>query len=523
MVVAWRSPATLCANTEGICPFGGNIPAMANFGHLVSGAAWNIGGKFIQLGSSLVALAVIARLVGPEVYGIFALAWLVVGLFDVFVSSAPTDTLIQRKEISQGHLDATFWVATGMGVAIAVTVWYFAAYADRWLEGGALLAAILPWRAAVLPVQALAVAPTALLLRRSRFKALAGAETAASIVSNLAGVGMALAGAGVWSLVGMELVRTVVLCGSVYGLTRWRPGLALRTSHVGDLLAFNASTWGSWGLGYLGNQLPRFLLASTLGAQAVGFFALAQRLFDQVKNIVMIPAYQVVQAGIARAQEDVVTARRLTEGTLRVTGVVACPLFLGLAALAPILVTTVFGSSWTGAIPVVQIMMLLGVFASMSVVQAAVIRGMGKPHWEIGYEIVLVAVTALLLIPAARHGAEAAAAVVVVSAAVAAPVNSFFVRELTGLSIRLQTMAVMQAGLAASVMAVCVWAVGPMLTPVMPAAVALFLLVCLGALLYWALLRWSMPAAARIIQDLAVAAARRDPVAIRASLAGLRE
>jgi O-antigen/teichoic acid export membrane protein len=494
---------------------------MAQFGHLASGAAWSTAGKALQLGLSLLALAVIARIVGPHVYGIFALGWLVVGLFEVVVSSAPTDTLIQRRTLTAGHLNATFWAALLMGLLIAAGIWAGADLADRWLEGGALLAAILPARAAVLPLQALAVAPTALLLRESRFKAVAGAETLASVVSNLAAVALALAGTGIWSLVGMELVRVAVLCIGLYAITRWRPGFAMRPSHLRDLLAFNASTWGSWGLGYLSSQLPRFVLAASLGAQAVGFYALAQRLFDQVKNIVMVPAYQVVQAGVARAQHDVDSARRLTAGTLRVTAVVACPLFLGIAALAPVLVPAVFGVSWDDAVPVVQIVMLLGVLASMSVVQAAVIRGLGKPHWEILYELAVLLATALFLLISLPWGLNAAAAAVVLGSLVTAPVNARFVRELTGLGVGEQLGALSNAGVASVLMAVSVWGLSLLLAPALPAPLLLPLLVAIGAFLYWVLLKWSMPAAARVIQDVALAVARRDMTAVRATLGGL--
>jgi O-antigen/teichoic acid export membrane protein len=365
------------------------------------------------------------------------------------------------------------------------------------------------------------VAPTAILLRESRFKAVAGAETLASIASNLAGVALALAGTGIWSLVGMELVRVAVLCIALYAITRWRPGLAMRPSHLRDLLAFNASTWCSWGLGYLSSQLPRFVLAASVGAQAVGFYALAQRLFDQVKNIVMIPAYQVVQAGVARSQHDVATARRLTEGTLRVTGVVACPLFLGIAALAPVLVPAVFGDAWHDAVAVVQIVMLLGVLAAMSVVQAAVIRGMGKPHWEIVYELAVLAATALFLVVSLPWGLNGAAAAVVLGSLVTAPVNARFVRELTGLGIAVQLSAVFNAGLASLLMAAGVWGVAVLLAPTVPAALLLPLLVGFGAVLFWAFLKWTMPAAARVMQDVVLAVARRDLTALRSSFAGL--
>lgn len=493
---------------------------MAQIGHLVSGAAWNISGKVVQLSISLVSLGVIARLVGPEAWGVFALGWLVVGLFDIVVSGAPMDTLVQRKQVSAGHFNATLIMSVGIALLVVTAVWYSAASVSGWLDGGEVLAAILPMRAAVLPIQALAVGPTAQLLRASRFKALASAELVASVTSNLVGMGMAFAGAGIWSLVGVELTRAAVLGGAVFILTRWRPGLRVRRTDFSDLLAFNASTWAAWSLGYLNSQLPRLLIAAALGAHAVGVFALAQRLYDQVTNILMVPAYQVVQAGISRAQEDVDSARRLTEGTLRVTGVLACPLFLGLAALAPLLVPTVFGLAWMEAIPIVQILMLLGLQSSMSMVQSAVVRGMGKPHWDMLSAMVVVAVTTGLLTVSLPFGLAAAALAVVLSNFCIWPLDALFVRKLTRLPLASQAATVGRAGLAAMVMAVCVWTLAPTLLP-LTAPVALVMLTVIGAVLYWAMLRLLMPAAAGIIGSIVLALARRDLGAIRATLGSL--
>lgn len=494
---------------------------MAQFGHLLSGAAWGISGKIVQFALSLLALGVIARLVGPEAYGIFAIAWLVVGLFEVVINSAPMDTLVQRKHASRGHFNATFVASLAIALLIVAVIWHQADAIAYWLDGGAVLAAILPLRAATLPLMALAVGPSASLLRESRFKALAGAETFAAAVSNLVGIAMALAGAGIWSLVGMELARAAVAGICLIVLSGWRPGVRFRWSDLTDLLAFNASTWTSWGLGYLNSQLPRLVLASTLGAHAVGVFALAQRLYDQITNILMIPAYQVVQAGIARSQEDRSRASQLTEGTLRVTGLLACPLFLGLAAIAPLLVPTVFGTAWDDAIPVVQIMMLLGIQTSMAIVQAAVVRGMGKPHWDMVSSLVVALVTAGLLVIAAPHGLEVVTAAVVVSAMVVWPLDALFVRRLTGLPASGQFSTVGRAGLAAAVMAVIVWGAAPPLLEHLPVVPVLVAQIALGALLYWAMLRVLMPTVATMIGQVVVAVARRDLGAVRSSLGSI--
>ncbi len=491
---------------------------MAQFGHLLSGAAWGIAGRIVQFALSLLALGYIARVVGPEAYGIFAISWLVVGLFEVVINGAPLDTLVQRKRVSRGHFNATFVASLTISLLVLALIWHQAAMISHWFDGGLLLATVLPFRAATLPLMALAVGPSATLLRASRFKALAGAETFASAVSNLVGIGMAFSGAGIWSLVGIELTRAVIVACCLIVLSGWRPGLRFCRTDAQDLLAFNASTWVSWGMGYLNSQLPRLVLASTLGPHAVGVFALAQRLYDQITNILMVPAYQVVQAGIARSQEDRSRASQLTAGTLRITGLLACPLFLGLAAISPVLVPSVFGPAWSDAVPVVQIMMLLGVQTSMAIVQAAVVRGMGKPHWDMVSAVVVAVVTSGLLVVAAPHGLEAVTAAVVASAVAVWPLDALFVRRLTGLSASGQCASVGRAGLAAVVMAVAVWGATPLLQPHLPVVAVLAVQIGLGAVLYWALLGVLMPSVAAVIGRVVVGVARRDLGAVRASL-----
>ena len=490
------------------------------FAPLVRGAAWSIGGKLVQLALTLVSIAVIARLVGPEAYGVFALSWIVVGLFEVIVSSAPMETLVQRKENLPGHLDVTLLASLLLAAVIAGGIWLTADIAAHWLSGGPLLAATLPVRAAVLPLQALAVVPSAILVRTARFKAAAGAETVASACSNMTGVALAWAGAGVWSLIAMELTRASILCVALYALTHWRPSFRMRLCHLTDLLAFNVSTWGSWGLGYLSVQLPRFFIASTFGVQAMGFYALAQRLYDQATYVLMVPAYQTIQAGMAGAPDPAGVARRLGQATLAVTAVVACPLYLGLAAVAPILVPALFGELWKDAVPVVQVVTLLGVLRSISVIQAAIIRAMGKPHWEVGQQLLLVVVTAVLVVLALPFGLPATAAAVVASSAMTMPVGAILVRRLTGLPIRVQVNAVARAGAASLVMVAVVWAIVHFCASLLPPLVSLTLCVCAGAPVYWAGLRWSMPEAAQVIENIARALARRDADGLRASLAG---
>lgn len=487
---------------------------------LARGAAWNIAGKAVHLAVTMVALVIIARIVGPQAYGVFTLTWVTVGLVEIFAIMAPIETVVQRRRIASGHLDAVFWASFALGTAGWGLLVISSELQATLLGGGSMLAAILPARAATLPLAGLAVVPLGLLLRRTQFRALAALESLASIAASVTGVGLAWAGAGVWSLVAMELVRAAITLVAGYSVTRWRPGFAMRGHHFRELAGFSASTWGAWGVMYVDAQLPRALLARSLGSAAVGLYALALRLHEQVVSLLIRPAYQVVQAGVARGQDDPAAVRRIALAAMRASAVLSCPLFLGLGALAPSLVPALFGAAWIDAVPVIQVMMLFAIRSPITMVQMAVLRGVGKANWHFGVAVAGACLTVVLLLLALPWGVVAVAAAMGVRGMLLFPMQAVLVQRLTGLRVAEQALAGAGAFATALLMAVWVWALVPWLETRLPALPAMGIAALAGAIFYWVVLHVFSPGAARLVDGLAAAVLRRDFGALRTILQG---
>ncbi|MFN9774754.1 MAG: oligosaccharide flippase family protein [Burkholderiales bacterium] len=462
---------------------------MTDSARLAGAAAWNVGGKLFQFAVALVAVAVIARWVGPHAYGVFALSWIAVGLFEIVVSAAPSDGLVQRGTLRPGHGDATFRATLAIALAACLGLWAAADVLGALLGGGDELASILPARSLTLPLAAIACVPTALMMRAGRFRELAGAGAASGLVSAAVGIAGAIGGLGIWSLVAMELARQATNTALVLRAARWRPGFGACRAEAAELLGFNLRTVAAWGIGYVDGQLPRLLIGHLLGPQALGYYALAHRLYDQASAALMVPAYQAVMAGIARAQADPATVARLLRSATRAAGLVACPLFLGLAAVAPLLVPAFFGAQWVEAVPVVQVLMLLGVRASTSMVQMAVVRGMGRSDLHLAMSAAGLAMTVVLCALAAPFGLLGIAAAMVVRAWATWPIYARFVGALTGLGWRAQAACASGPFLAGLAMAAgTAAAVTAMQAAAVPPLEALAAAVACGAVLYVAAL-----------------------------------
>ena len=484
------------------------------------GAAWTAAGRVFEFSVGLAAVALIARWVGPAAYGVFSLSYVVVGLVEIVVADGPGDALAQRRELKAGHCNATFAGAVAVALCGWAVIALGAAGIASSIGGGEALAEILPLRAATLPLAALAVVPAALLIRTQRLKALAGAGATAGALASLAGIGAAWWGAGLWSLVAMELVRSLVSAVLVLRLARWRPGVRASRRDAADLLGYNASTWGALGLGYANAQVPRLLIASVLGTEALGLYALAGRVYDQVFSLLMAPMYQVLMPGIARVQADREAARRLAASKMRVMASIASPLYLGLAAVAGVLVPLVFGQAWVAAVPVIQLMMLLGLRSSMSIVQMSVVRGMGRADWHLGAAALDLPLTLALVYLALDHGLLAVTAAIVVRSVLMWVPYAWFVRQLTGLTPGQQARAVAGPTLASLAMAAITTGYVAWVGASIPAAAALAAAVLLGATAYYLLLPFLAPDAAGFARSAIGMLARRDVDSLRRLFAG---
>lgn len=488
---------------------------MVSAGDLAGRAAWGIAGRIFQFVVGVSALALVAAWVGPASYGAFALAAVVSGLVEIAVSTAPIDTLVQRRNLRPGHCNASFLAALGVAACALAFVAAGAAPVANLLGGGEMLAAILPARVALSLVSAAAAVPVGLLMRAGRFKALASAGALAGLAAGPVGVAAAVAGAGVWSLVAMEAVRVLVHALLVFRFSAWRPVLRVERGDFFELAGFNLAGWAAWCTSFIETQVPRLLVAWSLGTQALGWFALAQGLFAQISGALVVPGYQALMSGLARAQDDREAARRLAAAALRGAAVLAAPAFLGLAAVSGILVPLVLGQAWAGVVPVVQLFLLLGLRSSLAAAQIAVVRGMGRADLHLAAEAWSVALTVAVCLATVDLGLVPMTAALVAKGFLMGLPYGLIVRSLTGLGLGRQFRAVLAPAFAALSMAAVVLAFLSSTRGAMPPLAALPAAVLLGVGAYAAFLSVFSPDAGRLLRSAAGALLRGNLAELR--------
>jgi O-antigen/teichoic acid export membrane protein len=343
--------------------------------------------SFLLLGAQKVVSVVVtaaggialARLLTPEVFGLYAILIFVITLGVRLSELGLGAALIQRRDLDlatglSGAFTATFALALVLGAAVIAA----APLVGRWPGVSSDVTAPVRWLALLVVLSALRMPAMVLLERRLAYLPLTIAETVDTVTFNSVAIAAAVAGAGLWSFVLGALAARGANLAVLWSATRWRPTLRWNRRELVPVLKFGILFQGSVLVGLAGDAVVPTFVTIWSGVAAVGYLNWAATLAFlplQVVGIagrVLFPALSSLQAEPERFAEA--TARALN----RVTTILYPAAALLLAGADPV-VRLVFGEAWAPAVPAVRCFCLSAIIGGTSTIFVHALYGLGRP------------------------------------------------------------------------------------------------------------------------------------------------
>lgn len=292
------------------------------------------------------AFLLLARLLAPEAFGLYAAALVVVKFSAILSNLGVAPAVVQRPLLEDRHLRVGFTISMLLSLVMATAVWLAApsiAAAMRLPD----LAPVVRAASVVCLCQGAATIARASAQRALRFRWLATVEAAAFAVGYLVvGVVLAWLGFGIWSLVGALVTQYVLLTAILLGGSPHPKRLLLDWRTSRELLHFGGGFTLARIFNFAAGQIDRIVVGRWLGAEALGAYALASLLMTtpavlvgQVLDRVLFPTMALVQGEttrLARAYRSAVAA----------CTIVVLPASALIVILAPELVRVLLGPGW---------------------------------------------------------------------------------------------------------------------------------------------------------------------------------
>jgi O-antigen/teichoic acid export membrane protein len=177
-----------------------------------------------------------------------------------------------------------------------------------------------------------------------------------------------------------------------------------------------------------------------LSLEILGLFNLAREISALVTSELRAPIRRVLYPGFARMPVEGGLLRSGYIDAFAILLLLSLPLSVGLYTLAPLLVEVVLGPRWLPAVPLLEVLALLGIVQSFGANTYLVINRIGKPMWNAaGGGVQLILFVPALVWATVRFGAIGAAWTIVAATAFMLLAEYFIMRRV--LHVRICDMA----------------------------------------------------------------------------------
>lgn len=376
--------------------------------------AWSAIDKWGSQALSILVLWILARILGPEPFGLIALASAFTSFVQIFLDQGMTEAVIREPELSDDHLNAAFF-ANMVGSILLLILTLIAADSISSFYREPRLAPILRWLSISFVLFAFSSTQISQLRRELSFRVLAIRSILSKLIAAIVAIIMALFGAGVWSLVAQLLIMSMVSAIVLWHTSDWHPKIKFSKAHITTLYNFGIKITGARILGVINEQLHDFAIGYLIDTTALGLFSLAntftKRLVSALRNVILDVAYPV----FSRYQDQPQQLRFLFDTATRYTALMLFPIYAFIFLLAPELVIVLFGPEWIPATQLTRILALMGGVYGLVSYFSQLLMALGKMKIMLRIRFFSLIMNALGLFIGAQYGLVVIAIVYVAS------------------------------------------------------------------------------------------------------------
>lgn len=365
-----------------------------------AGARWSGAEVLITVPIRLGTLAVLARLLTPNEFGVFAAAVTVIEFARPLSTLSMDHALVQSRSLERESLAFASFFALGLSSLVAAFVGMNANFV-LFLYDDPAVPRLLAGLTLSFPLAAVSGLLLADLRRRLVFRELSIISLASSVIASLVSVGAALAGWGVWSLV--TAYYTELALRALFALLLVRP--KVRRPRIGKdargLLRFGLGSTLSLTLNFWALHGDYVVIGSALGPKPLGYYSRAYQLISTVPGMLNRLHQMVLFPAFSRAQTDRAYLDRALRVGTEATAALTLPLCAWGLVLGPEIIAVLLGPGWEDAVLPFQILSLGVYFRSAYGLSASIVFATGHVFWLSACQ----GIYGLLIVGGAYYGA----------------------------------------------------------------------------------------------------------------------
>lgn len=352
---------------------------------------------------ALAVFLVTARFIDKEAFGVMAVCMVAVEFFRQIVIESVGHSLAAHKNPEKDDYNAGFFLIISGSILSAAIMFLLAHPVAVFLKDPAIEPA-LRLTCFVLMAMGLSRTHETWLARNMKFRILALRSIFAYVIGGAVGIYMAVNGYGLLSLIVQQILTSVLSMVLLWVSSQWRPNFQYKADKIKPLFAYSKHVSLNAFTGVLGAQSDTFFATYYLGTAATGVYNAAKRIILAIQMMTTSGINTVALPLFANTANDLESLRTMYIKATGLTAFIIVPLYFGLMVLAPDFISLVLGDKWSDAAPILSVLCLTALLASLDQYNWNIRMVMGKPQWQTVLTALNAVANVMLLVGIARYG-----------------------------------------------------------------------------------------------------------------------
>ena len=371
----------------------------------VHGVSWSLVDNIASSGISFLVGIVLARILSPAEFGLLGMITVFIAVSNSIVDSGFSSALIRKKEATPVDYNTVFYFNLLIGILLYFLLFLCAPAISSFFNEPTLIP-VTRVMGVILIINAFSIIQRTILEKKVDFKTQAKISLIASVTSGMVGIGMALSGFGVWSLVGQQLTRQFLNTAFLWIFNSWRPAREFSKKSFKELFGFGSKLLVSEMINTIYKNIYTLIIGKFYSAALLGQYTRAE-LFNTVFSSNLTAVVQRVSYPVLSSIQD--EADRLKQAYRRViktTMIVSFACMLGLSAIAKPLILFLIGDEWLPAVVFLQIICFSGMLYPLHAINLNMLQVKGRSDLFLKLEIIKKAVAVLPICLGIFYGIE---------------------------------------------------------------------------------------------------------------------
>lgn len=321
----------------------------------------------------------IARILSPSYFGIVSSVTIFTGFASLFIDMGYGIALVQKKDADNEHYSSVFWLNVAFGLLLYVLFFFMAPLLSDFFKQPQITVLVRVISLSFI-INSLSAVQTNLLSKELKFKQKVIFNWISTGIGYIVAFYLAFNGYGVWAIVWMTLVTSLLNLILYWFSTGWYPSFLFNINKIKELSNFGFSILGETSVNYWSRNFDNFIIAKVLGNTELGLYTRAYSLMllplrniSSVITRVMFPAF-------SKKQDDIPTIKHYYLLIIKYIALFTFPAMVGLSLVSKEFVLLTFGNIWKGMIPVLSILSLVGAIQSIFFLNGMIYNSLGRAN-----------------------------------------------------------------------------------------------------------------------------------------------